>query len=293
MARIPRYAYKAALKKAKGWLRREEVLAIGLGLRSRGGELVKNELCVVVTVRWKRSPTRLAQRHEKALPSHIRVNVRDKQFSIPVDVEDARGQSVGKLHGIVGSPLVAAAGGGGKRYGVIGAVVKSNGTLFILTAAHVVVKEGTPVTVNFPGGSLDGVASSVFLKGNVDHALITSDAPLPPNAKTLRSGRKLTGVRASVTVKENDEVRFFDQDGDEHTTQVSRTGASVPFDTPVGRKNFDELIGITAQTREGDSGTLLYDSKFLAVGTLVGAYSGSDYFLPCDDSFDAIGVVLA
>jgi hypothetical protein len=293
MVRIPRDAYRAALKRAKRWLRREEVLAVGLGLRNRNGELVRDELCVVVTVRWKRSPGLLAKRHEKALPSHIKVNLHDKQFMVPVDVENARGRLAGKLHGIIGTPLVAGSSGGGKRYGMVGAVVEKADTWLVLTAGHVPVENGTAVTVNYPGGSLDGITSEVFLEGNLDHALITPDNSLGPNAKSLPSGRKLAGVRASATVKEQDIVRFYDQDGDEYVVEVLRIDASAPFYTPKGRKNFDHLIVIAARTREGDSGTLLYDSKFLAVGTLVGEYSGSDYFLPCDDSFDAIGVVLA
>lgn len=290
---IRREVYTAALKKAKRWLKRHEVLAVGLGLRSRGGQLVRNELCVIVTVRWKRSPKLLAKRGEKALPSYITIKLRDQELKIPVDVENARGRVTGKLLGIIGTPLIAASSGGGKRHGMVGAVVDKDGRSLILAAGHVVVEKGTLVTVNFPGGSLDGVASRVFLNGNLDHALITPDTPLGANAKSLPPGRKLTGVRASTTVKEGDKVRFYDQDGNEHAAEVLRIGASVPFDTPVGRKNFDHLIGITAQSREGDSGTLLYDGKVLAVGTLIGEYAGSDYFLPCDDSFDAIDVVLA
>lgn len=294
MPRIPRAAYTAALHRAKGWLKRPDVTAVGIGLQKQG-DLQTDTKCISVTVRWKRTTQRLATLKIEPLPHSISVRVGGRTHKVPVDVEGAGGRIRGKLHGIVGAQLKAKhTNRPGAEAGLVGAIVEQQGRDLILAAGHVVLTPGARVSVRLPQGTLQGTAAEVFLENSLDHALVEPSGTLPDGASNLPNGESLGGVRDTSRLNPREQAFYYDQDGRLHSVRVDGTNVSTSFPlTDTKELAFDDLIAVTpAESREGDSGTILYDIQFLAIGTLVGGYNNRSYFLPCDISFTAIGVTL-
>jgi hypothetical protein len=68
---------------------------------------------------------------------------------------------------------------------------------------------------------------------------------------------------------------------------------TAPFWTPEGIVHMQGLVATDGRTAEGDSGAMLHDDSFRAVGTLLGTFAGESYFIPCDYAFAALGIELA
>jgi hypothetical protein len=67
---------------------------------------------------------------------------------------------------------------------------------------------------------------------------------------------------------------------------------AVPFECHDGIQRVQHLLGTDGGSVMGDSGTLLYDSSFAAVGTLVGALGDRSYFIACQRAFELLGLSL-
>jgi hypothetical protein len=289
MSRTPRAAYQAALKRAGHWLeRRNDVVAVGLGLKREAGE-ASGEQAILVTVRWKRTPKRLQELRIKPLPRSIQVRVGTRTHRVPVDVRDAGGRVAGRPHGLVACPLDTTT----QVFGMVGAVVTRQASKFILTAAHVARQVGIGVIVVSPQSQVQGTVSERFTGPDLDHALVAPASVLPASASRLPQGEQLSGVRLVSQIVPGDQAFLRTRNGSLQQVVIERVQATVDFNMPWGRVPFHETVSTPITTTCGDSGTLLYDNDFKAIGTLLGGFEGNDWFVPCEPSFQALNVELS
>ncbi|MGH7788123.1 MAG: trypsin-like peptidase domain-containing protein [Candidatus Binatia bacterium] len=287
MARVTRKVLCGALGVAKKWLRRDEVVAVGIGLRRRAGSHTA-EPAIVVTVRWKRTPDRLRELRVAHIPKVVRVQLDGRTFDVPVDVQGAKGRLRGSPSGLVACPLDT----DDARFGVVSALVSRGAQRFILTAAHVVRQLGRGVVVIGRGRHVRGTVSEIHAAGNLDHALIQSTETLAPSEATFPLGEPLAGVRASSTLRLGELVFFRKRNGQLRQVSILKVDETVDFNMPVGSTRFSGVVSTSLASERGDSGALLYDNNFRAVGTLLGGFGAYSCFLPCQPSFGRLNVTL-
>lgn len=287
---IPYRALRAALAQARPWLRRANVAGLSIGTRHRGGRYRPGETALIVTVVDKLDDADLKKRKIKPFPSSVAVRIGKKQFKVPVDVRGSAGAQTGRFHGLVGSQ-VRVGDPDDIIDGGIGAVVHGAQGRRLLTAGHVAPQEG--LVARFANGTT-GTVESVWLTDHLDHAILVPDAPLPPGAATLLDGLAVSGTRIIDDTLLGQPFHFFHAARRvRDTTVIREIHRSVDFG---GHRIFD-LIVTDFNTCDGDSGTLLFDDDYLAVGTLVGWFGPENnpsqrvsVFLPCLTCFSAIGV---
>lgn len=276
---------RAARRKAARWLRRPEVVSVGIGLRRCAGAR-RDEACVVVTVDYKLAPSELAQRRRRCLPRWLDVEVDGKRARVRVDVQQSGGQRRATLQGLVGDNVRK----GAKVIGSVSAVVEAEGERAVLISGHVARERGRTLRV----GGLKGVTREPLRDAWLDHCVV--DVPeLPPDAASLVDGVTLAGVRAPEQVALG-EALFFHRAETGKRLQVALSGLAVsawvelaPGDDVLMR----DLITTEAATVAGDSGALLYDASFRAVATLVGVLGDASHYVPIKRALSALGVSLA
>jgi hypothetical protein len=270
-----------ALAKARVWERRPSVLGTAIGQRCRKGRyLGSHGLCIVVTVKEKLDDDEMRVHCVRPFPSHIEVEHGGRKHRVPVDVQHSAGQSEMRLRGIVAVPLDC----NNAPMGTVAAIVTAGTRRLVLTAGHVAKAEGTRLQVR--GGSL-GKATRVYMNSRLDCALVELDvAPTPADA-SFRNGDRLAGVRSIDPTLAGKQCFFRSaahRDPVMRTVRIVSASARVPLPNGAAFTQMSGLVAIDGPTTPGDSGTILYDSSFLAVGTLIGDFGALSYFVPCDYS---------
>jgi len=275
----------AALKRANRWRGRPGVLAVGLGQRRRLGHWVRGETCVVVKVPWKLDPSHLRKARQKALDAWIVVTVDGRKHRVAVDVQETRGDLVGRCQGCAGGAVRIA----GQLRGAVGPVVSDAGATKIMISGHVGKRAG----VSLSAGGVNGTTEAPAMTTDVDACLVLPGQTFPANGGTLVDGSALAGVApvAELTV---DQTLFFQRaaTGARTAAVLRHLDIGAPFQYPDGVHALEHLIATDGVTVDGDSGTLLYDASFRAVGTLVGLFGNESYFVPCERSFGILGLGL-
>lgn len=275
---------QAAKRKAERLLSRPGVLAVSIGMRRRGGQW-RDEACIVIAVDWKRSGAELRAARRRPLPRWIDVVVERSPARVGVDVQETGGERMGTCQARVGAAVRLA----DRAIGSVSAVVRVADSRAVLISGHVARERGRRLDI---GGRL-GVTEEPIFSRRLDHCLVLLD-PLPDDAAVLVDGTQLVGVRKVAGLTLGQTLYFHRTQTGERVPLVLRdVDASAPFHTDRGVVPMLGLLATDAGTRGGDSGALLYDETFRAVGTLLGAFAGKSYFIPCDYAFAALGLQLA
>lgn len=253
-------------KRAKSLLdpRRESLMAYpgvvgtALGYRRRGTAELR-EICAVVFVKKKLSPSELRQQHAKQLP---RTLSRGKQ-RLPVDVVE-----LGRLRSQAGRTASIGRDNNPVTAGTIGAlgVDLATNDPIIITAMHVTASHTFmgPVSMTIPS---------------------RDDDPTPPGSGTLTGGTTMGVDAAKIRVDSVASIRPFlpshrivgwrpvSNDANALVTMFGRTsgrqsGAIKYLDVNV--LNFVEAILVSIVTREGDSGASIVDNSGYVLGFLYG-----------------------
>lgn len=275
---------QAAKRKASRWLTRAEVVGIGIGLRHREGRW-HDEVCIVVKIDWKLAAQPLRTRKRRPLPAWIEVVVDGRRSRVGVDVQETGGEVAGRHQGLVGSAVHHE----GEAVGSVSAVVTADGNRLVLISGHVAKHAGRQLTI---GGAI-GVTQDPIRSKRLDHCLVDLKSSDPPEA-VLVDGSELTGIRPIPSLTLGQTLYFHRTATGTRVPLILRhVEMSAPFWTPDGIVQMEGLVVTNGRTVEGDSGALLYDEKFRAVATLLGAFAGESYFIPCDYAFAALGIQLA
>jgi hypothetical protein len=278
-----------ALAKARAWDRRPSVLGTAIGQRHRKEQYLAHatgDLCIVVTVREKLKDNEMRARRVRPFPSDIEVEHHGRKYRIPVDVQHSAGQSAVRLRGVVALPLDF----NGSPMGAVAAIVSSGSQRFLLTAGHVAQATGTRLQVR--GGSA-GTATTVRMNNRLDCALVELDDPPTFADESFSNGDRLAGVRSIAPALVGKSCFFRTAaTGEIESRTVRNVSASAPVPLPnaAAPTPMSGLVATDGPTSPGDSGTILYDSSFLAVGTLVGDLGHLSYFVPCDYSLLKLNV---
>ena len=290
MPAITEAVLERALAKAQVWRRRPYVVAVSIGMRHRGGRY-RAQRGIVVTVRRKHDEDELRRRRWRPFPPHLVVRHEGRTHEVPVDVQETGGQPHGELQGLVAARCRTESG----ELGAVGALVRRDGQILLMTARHVVLRTGRTVNVASTAGNVAARVTwvSTPFHPRLDHALMTPLDPLAAEAARLCDATPLSRVRpvTSRLIGAAAYVRHA-EDCSGRTTTVRQIRASAPFGFPGQTHTLHNLIATDAVTVAGDSGTLLYDSSLRAVGNLVGKLGMQSYFIPCDDAFDRLQVEL-
>jgi hypothetical protein len=275
---------QAAKRKAERLLARPGVLAVSIGMRRRGGAW-REEACVVVVVDRKRSAAELTAAGRRPLPRWIDVVVERAAARVAVDVQETGGELVGTCQARVGAAVRL----GEQAIGSVSAVVRVADSRAVLISGHVARQRGRRLEI----GGRFGVTSDPIFSRRLDHCLVELD-PMPDDAAVLVDGTALVGVRGVAGLTLGQTLYFHRTQTGERVPLVLRdVDATAPFHTDRGVVRMLGLLATDAGTRGGDSGALLFDETFRAVGTLLGAFAGKSYFIPCDYAFAALGLQLA
>jgi hypothetical protein len=280
-----RQILQAALAQAKPWLRRKGVVAIGIGQARRAGDWADATPHIVVKVEAKLNGHELGRARRPALPRFIEVTVDGHKRRVPVDVQGTQGQRAGKLHGCVGAAVTIR----GKVRGGTGAVVSTAQGARLLIAGHV----GGPAGVDIQVGGLQGKTERTFISQQLDHCLVVPGAPPPAGWATLVDDTPLSGVARLDDLTLGQTLYFHHSEtGERVPVTLRHLDMTAPFDYADGIHPVQHLLGTDGESVPGDSGTLLYDASFAAVGTLVGMFHDESYFIPCQRAFDLLGLAL-
>lgn len=275
---------QAAKRKAERLLARPGVLAVSIGMCRRGGAW-RDEACIVVAVDWKLPCAQLRAAGRRPLPRWIDVVVERSAARVAVDVQETSGELVGTCQARVGLPVRL----GAQAIGSVSAVVRVADSRAVLISGHVAKQRGRRLEV---GGKLGTTAEPIFSR-RLDHCLVELD-PLPDDDTVLLDGTALVGVRKVAGLSLGQTLYFHRmQTGERVPLRLRYVDATAPFHTDRGVVHMLGLLATDGGTRSGDSGAMLYDETFRAVGTLVGAFAGKSYFIPCDYAFAALGLQLA
>lgn len=250
---------------------REQILAVrgvvgvGIGLRRRGG-VVLRERCVVVFVRRKWSNARRARSGAQALPAELASGPRSAR--VPVDIVE-----LGRLER-------AASGGdslgptGTKVRGTLGsfAVDLATGATVALTAMHVSKRRQHP-----PGSALpfscpvppDAGAGALgrLVRGTmrgIDAAAISIDAPATASLSIMNIGRIRGWRPVSTPGDEGTVVRMFGAASGYVIGRIAYASVDLP------KFGLESAILCEMPTRKGDSGAAIVDNENLVLGLLVG-----------------------
>jgi hypothetical protein len=278
---------QAALDQARPWLRRKGVVAIGIGQARHAGDWAEETPHLVVKVEWKLDGPQLGRSRRPALPRFIEVTVAGHTHRVPVDVQDTRGQRAGQLHGCVGAAVTMQ----GKVRGGTGAVVSTVNGARLLIAGH--VGGGGQAGAEIRAGGIVGKAEKTVINNQLDHCLVVPGAPPPAGWATLVDDTPLTGVARIDDLTLGQTLYFHRSDTGQRIPVVLRhLDMTAPFAYPDGIHQVRHLLGTDGQSVPGDSGTLLYDGAFAAVGTLLGMFHDESYFIPCERAFTLLGLGL-
>jgi hypothetical protein len=280
---------QAAKRKAERWLARGDVISVGIGQRFQQGAW-KDESCIVVKIDWKLSAEMMRVRKRRPLPPWIDVVVDGKKARVIVDLQETAGELAGRFQSIIGSPVRCE----GACIGSVSAVVRGTvdgkkGPKAFLISGHVAREKGR----KFDIGGAFGVTSEPVITDRLDHCLVEFD-PETSYGCALLDGANLTGIRPVKTLEVGQTLYFHrSATGMRVPLLLRHIDISAPFWTPKGIVHKRGLLATDGRTAEGDSGALLFDGSFRAVGTLLGAFANESYFIPCDFAFDALGIQLA
>jgi hypothetical protein len=298
------------------WFRQPNVVGLGVGAKITKG--ARGERALQVFVRRKRLDS--AVNTLVPIPDHVDGRPLGFKGSLPTDVcgvGDPRSQSLV----VVARPALPGYDIGDQSgvSGTIGCAVRDRTTNAVLglSCAHVLATGGPApggliyvpsfdeaqdmgVVGEAEIGTVTAVANIGFATEdaarNVDAATF---APTEPNsfaASIATLGKKPSGVRTVVTLGLN--VRKVGAaSGDTHGV-VQTIDASVKMMVPdaTGSTNealFIDQIGITSFTQDGDSGALVLDHLFRAVGLHFWAADGISVCQPIQRVLDALGCDLA
>jgi hypothetical protein len=281
-------ALQAAKRQASRWMARAYVASVGIGQR-RCKQAWCDEACVVVKVDRKCSSEELRAQRRRPFPRWLEVVVEGQRSRVAVDVQETGGELAGTLQSIIGAPVRD----GKKTIGSVSAVVRGldepDTAKTVLISGHVARRARRPVRIaNMAGTTRDPIRTN-----RLDHCLVDL-VPLPGqcalldgtlvsvvcDVSTLVVGQTLyfykmaTGVRTPLVFREPDTDAQF---RDEHGDILKMRG----------------LVATDRGTDRGDSGAMLFDDKFRAVATLLGAFGHHSYFIPCGFAFAALGIQLA
>jgi hypothetical protein len=211
-----------------------------------------------------------------ALPAWLDVRAGNTRTRVYVDVQETRGELVGTCEGIVGEPVSY----GNRARGAISAVVTTvDGARAVLIAGHVAPGSNTKLKV----AGLAGVTRVPVMTTRLDHCLVDPTAPLPRDAGLLPGDHSITSVAPVHDLAPDQTLYVHHAHNPMRIPTVLRAiEMSAPFEYPTGIKQLSGLLTTDGVTVRGDSGALLYDSAFRAVGTLVGSFGGASYFIPCE-----------
>lgn len=275
---------QAARRKAARLLARPDVLSVGIGQRRRAGAWC-DEACIVIHVAWKRSGPQLRADKRRPLPRWIDVVVERSAARVPVDVQESGGELVGTCQARVGAAVRA----GAQEIGSVSAIVRVADTRAVLVSGHVARHPGRRLEID---GRLGTTGEPIFSR-RLDHCLVELD-PLPDDDAVLVDGSSLIGVRKVASLTLGQTLYFHRARTGARVPLVLRdVEASAPFQTERGVVQMLGLVATDGGTHGGDSGALLFDEGFRAVATLLGAFAGKSYFIPCDYAFAALGLQLA
>jgi hypothetical protein len=276
---------QAALAKAKPWLRRKGMLALGIGQARRAGKWADETAHIVVKVEWKLDGPALGRSRRAPLPRFIEVTVDGRRHRVPVDVQGTQGQRAGQLHGCVGAAVTIQ----GQLRGGTGAVVSTAQGARLLIAGHVGKQAGVAMLV----GGMHGTTEKTFINSQLDHCLVAPGAPPPAGWATLVDDTPLTGVARIDELTLGQTLYFHhSESGDQIPVVLRHLDMTAPFEYPDGIHQVQHLLGTDGESVPGDSGTLLYDASFAAVGTLLGMFHDESYFIPCERAFNLLGLGL-
>jgi len=284
MTALEWHTLELALRQARRWLRRADVLAVGIGQRHEHGRWQPGRPCIVVKVAWKLAEDRLRATRRRPVPPWIAVDVRGRRRRVRVDVQETRGQMSGWLHGLVGSGI----GHDNVTIGSVSAIVRtSGGTRLALISGHVGNTAGRALSI----GGVAGVTRAPVFTSRMDHCLV--DVPALPDGAECLDDHALAGV-APVASLGVDRVLYFNRaaTGQRVPVVLRHIKMDASFDYPDGARELKGMVVTDGLTVKGDSGALLYDNAFRAIGTLVGSFGGESYFLPCETALPTLGVTL-
>lgn len=273
-----------ALRSAQRWLRRADVLAVGIGQRHEHGRWQQDRPCIVVKVAWKLAEDQLRSTRRWPVPRWIAVDIRGRRRRVRVDVQETRGQTTGCLHGLVGSGV----GLNHQTIGSVSAIVQTpDGARLALISGHVGRTAGRTLSI----GGVAGKTRAPVFTSRMDHCLV--DIPALPGGAERLDDHALAGT-APVASLDVDRVLYFNRaaTGQRVPVVLRHLVMSASFDYPWGARELKGMLVTEGLTVTGDSGTLLYDNAFRAIGTLVGSFGGESYFIPCETALPTLGVRL-
>lgn len=269
-------ALTAALAEARArrWHRRSGVVGLGIGQRHRDGRWVDASACVVVKVAWKRDRASLPD--AAAFPAWLDVRIGRTRQRIGVDVQETRGERAGRCECLVGEAVTY----DGASHGAVSAVVSTqDGARVVLIAGHVAPGVGRAVEL----AGITGTTRTPVMTSRLDHCLVDPDAPLPVTAGWLPGDHAITGIAPVVQLALNQTLYIHHVANPARIPTVLRgVEMALPFDYASGPRQLTGLLATDGVTVRGDSGSLLYDNAFRAVGTLIGSLAGASYFIPCE-----------
>lgn len=280
---------QAAKKKAERWLTRGDVLSVGIGQRFTQGTW-RDEACIVVKIDWKLSAEMMRARKRTPLPRWIDVVVDGKRARVGVDLQETAGELTGTFQSIIGSPVSCE----GACIGSVSAVVRGTsggkkGPKAFLISGHVAREKGRKMVI----GGATGVTAEPVISDRLDHCLVEFD-PEPAHQSLLLDGSNLTGICPVKSLQLGQTLYFHRAaTGMRVPLLLRHIDISAPFQTSQGVVQMRGLLATDGRTAAGDSGALLFDGSFRAVGTLLGAFAQESYFIPCEFAFAALGIQLA
>lgn len=261
------------------------MLALGIGQARRAGDWADETAHIVAKVEWKLDGPALVRAQRPPLPRLIEVTVDGRKRRVPVDVQGTQGQRAGRLHGCVGAAVTIQ----GKLRGGTGAVVSTTQGARLLIAGHVGGQAGVAMQV----GGMNGTTEKTIINSQLDHCLVAPGAPPPAGWATLVDNTPLTGVARISDLSLGQTLYFHHSEtGDQIPVVLRHLDMTAPFEYPDGIHQVQHLLGTDGESVPGDSGTLLYDASFAAVGTLLGMFHDESYFIPCERAFSLLGLGL-
>lgn len=280
---------RAARRKAARWLRRREVVSIGIGIRRHQGRCY-DEPCIVVTVDYKLGPDELRTARRRPLPTWLEVVVDGKRGRVRIDVQETKGQRVTRAQGLVGAPLRVGEPRGDQVIGSVSAVVQSGETRALLISGHVARERGRTLRV----GKLRGVTREPLRTAWLDHCVVDVEA-LPDDAHLLVDDSRIASVREPASLRLREPLFFHRAtSGERLAVTLQDVAVSAWVDgAPGGDLLMRDLVTTEGVSVAGDSGALLYDDTFRAVATLVGLLGDKSYFIPCKRALRALDLTLA
>jgi hypothetical protein len=194
--------------------------------------------------------------------------------------------------------------------GTLGAIVKKNGQLFLLSNSHVLAKSGKAEkgdAIVFPGpddtghepedliGRLEEFIPFTLGTDFVNRVDCALAKPLEARMADLRSEIRLLGLpKGTLKPKRGMKVTKAGRTTGKTTGTIRDVNFRFVLHYPnVGEVGFLDQVLCTRYTRAGDSGSLVLDSKSgKAVGLHFAGADGGSVFNPIQDVLEALGAKL-